>query len=162
MEADQRKMQTLQDLTEMKRQLSEKRDRLLSSLRDIDAKLTGVKTTIALFLEGSRATDETSPRALLLRKLKGMTQAKAIVEIAQYNSGILSAQEAKALMIHAGIMRETRNSTSIVHKLIARSDMFSRVGRGRYRLKTVADEPALTRADKTTLNQLSITSKPIQ
>jgi hypothetical protein len=137
MEHNEIKGQTIQHLTELKRQLFERRERLMRPINELDKQIAGVISTIGLLLDSSRPIDEVSPRTVLLRKLKGMTQPMALVEIAKYNDGALNAQEAKALMIHAGVMRETKNSSSIVHSVIARTGSFVRVGRGKYRLKPV-------------------------
>jgi hypothetical protein len=134
MEPVEAKAQTIQYLTELKRQLTEKRDRLMGPIRELDAKIAGVVSTIATILEGPKPLDE-SPRATLLRRLKGLSQPKALIEIAKYNAGVLNAKEAKTLMITAGIMQETKNSASIVHSTIRRTEAFVRERRGIYRLK---------------------------
>ena len=68
-------------------------------------------------------------------KLRHMTQVQAVIAIAKHNNGIVKAQDAKRLMIRAGVMRETKNSTNITHNVIIRSHAFDRVGPGEYRLK---------------------------
>lgn len=67
--------------------------------------------------------------------LRNMTQVQALVTIAKHNDGLVRAQEAKRLLIKAGVMRETKNSTNIIHAVILRSDKFERVRSGEYRLK---------------------------
>jgi len=135
MENNETKNQTIQYLTALKRQLFERRERLMRPITELDKQIAGVVSTIGLLLDSSRPIDDASPRTVLLQKIKGMTQPMALVEIAKYNDGALNAQEAKALMIHAGIMRQTKNSASIVHSVIARTGRFVRTGRGKYRLK---------------------------
>jgi hypothetical protein len=105
-------------------------------INDLNRQLDAVMLTLGLVLEDQRPIEpDYSPRAALLRKLKGLTQARALIEIASCNGGILNPKEAKALMIHAGIMRETKHSARLVHKVITRSNAFTRTGRGQYRLK---------------------------
>jgi len=68
-------------------------------------------------------------------RLKGLSHSEAVVAIAKYNGGIVRTQEAKRLMIKAGIMSETKNSTNMAHNAINRIDKFERIGPGEYRLK---------------------------
>src|SRR5207244_4260644 len=72
---------------------------------------------------------------LPIGKLRNLTQLQAIVTIANHNGGTVRAQDAKRLMIRAGVMRETRNSTNITHNVIIRSHIFERIGHGEYRLR---------------------------
>lgn len=74
-------------------------------------------------------------------KLKGLSHSEAVVAIAKYNGGIVRTQEAKRLMIKAGIMKDTENSTNMAHNAINRIDKFERIGPGEYRLKS---DPAPT------------------
>lgn len=70
-----------------------------------------------------------------LSRLKGLTHSAAVVAIAKHNGGIVRAQDAKRLMIRAGIMSQTKNSTNMTHNAILRTDKFERVAPGEYRLK---------------------------
>src|SRR5215831_11372827 len=71
-------------------------------------------------------------------KLRGMTHSAAVVAIAKHNGGIVRAQDAKRLMIKAGIMSQTKNSTNMTHNAIIRTDLFERIAPGEYRLKETA------------------------
>jgi hypothetical protein len=75
-----------------------------------------------------------------LPKLRGMTHKEAVVAIAKKNNGIVRSQDAKRLMIRAGIMRETRNSSRMVHNAIKGTNLFDSIGPGEYRLKNPASE----------------------
>ncbi len=68
-------------------------------------------------------------------RLHGLSHRQAVIAIAKHNGGALVAQDAKRLMIEAGIMRETKNSTHMVHNAIINSERFERTGRGTFRLK---------------------------
>jgi hypothetical protein len=68
-------------------------------------------------------------------RLKGLSHAEAAIAIAKSNGGVVRTQEAKHLMIKAGIMSRTKNSTNMAHNAIQRSGMFERVTAGVYRLK---------------------------
>jgi hypothetical protein len=67
--------------------------------------------------------------------LRGMTHKQAAIAIAKHNGGIIHAQSAKHLMIQAGIMRETKNSTRMVHNAIIGSERFDRIAPGTFRLR---------------------------
>jgi hypothetical protein len=68
--------------------------------------------------------------------LRGMTHKQAVIAIAKHSGGIVKAQTAKHLLIQAGVMRQTKNSTRMVHNAIINSDRFERIGPGEFRLKT--------------------------
>jgi len=68
-------------------------------------------------------------------RLKGLSHSDAVIAIAKYNGGIVRTQEAKRLMIKAGIMKQSKNSTNMAHNAINRTDKFERVSPGEYRLK---------------------------
>jgi hypothetical protein len=125
----------IQYLTQMKRDLAAKRDKLVRPLMELDKKLAEVSSVLGMALSGPASEDPESVPGFPLKKLKGLTHVKALLEIAKYNGGTLSAQEAKDIMIRAGVLRQTKNSTHMVHGAIARSEAFERIGRGQYRLK---------------------------
>lgn len=126
--------QTIQFLTALKHELSQKRERLMQPIRDLDRQLTSVTHTLEVILQGPKRADD-SPDNLLLRRIKNLTHVQALIEIAKFSGGVLDAQTAKVLMLRAGIMKLTPNSTHMVHGAIARSEAFVRVARGKYRLK---------------------------
>jgi hypothetical protein len=70
-----------------------------------------------------------------MARLKGLSHEAAVVAIAKYNGGIVRTQDAKRLMIKAGIMSPTKNATNMAHNAIKRSDKFDWVSPGEYRLK---------------------------
>lgn len=77
----------------------------------------------------------TSAGVFGVANLRDMTHKQAAIAIAKHNGGIVKAQEAKRLMIQAGIMRPTKNSTRMVHNAIVSSGRFDRIAPGEYRLK---------------------------
>ena len=70
-----------------------------------------------------------------ISRLRGMTHSDAVIAIAKHNGGTVRAQDAKRLMIKAGIMKETKNSTNMTHNAILRTERFDRIGPGEFRLK---------------------------
>ena len=77
--------------------------------------------------------------------LRGMTQKRAVIAIAKANGGIIRARDAKKLLISQSVMRETKNSTRMVHNAIIGTDRFERIAPGEYRLK-IPTPPSTTPA----------------
>lgn len=130
--------QVLRYLDQHKRDLLAKRESLLKPLQQVDEELAHVTATIMSLQRSVQKSVSPEPvpfSEFPVGKLHGLTQVQALVVIAKSNDGIIRAQEAKRLLIKAGIMRETKNSTNIIHAVIIRSDKFERVGTGVYRLK---------------------------
>ncbi|HET9308796.1 MAG TPA: hypothetical protein VFO46_22465 [Candidatus Sulfotelmatobacter sp.] len=67
--------------------------------------------------------------------LQGMSHRQAVIAIAKHKGGVIKAQDAKQIMIRAGVMKNTKNSTHMVHNAIISSERFDRIGRGEYRLR---------------------------
>jgi hypothetical protein len=94
-------------------------------------------------------------------RLKGLTHEAAVIAIAKYNGGIVRTQEAKRLMIKAGIMSPTKNSTNMAHNAIMRSKKFEKVSPGEYRLKGEPIMPTSTGLENLARSTYSV-SKPVQ
>lgn len=76
---------------------------------------------------------------LPISRIKGLSHSDAVVAIAKFNGGLVRTQDAKRLMIKAGIMSKTKNSTNMAHNAIQRTGKFERVSPGEYRL--LPDKP---------------------
>jgi hypothetical protein len=134
-------------LTDHRKDLLEKRERLMRPLQELDQEIEHVTATLRS-IQKPRELAKPSlavPADFPLGKLRKLTQVQALVVIAKHNDGIIRAQEAKRLLIKAGVMRETKNSTNIIHAVIVRSEKFERVRPGEYRLK----ESETENSDKT-------------
>jgi hypothetical protein len=119
--------------------LREKLEKLRKPIIQAEEDLQHILGTIA-FYQRNRGSDFghiTGEMSLLVQepKLRGMTHSQAVVAIAKQNGGVVRAQDAKRMMIKAGIMRQTKNSTNMTHNAILRTDLFDRVGPGEFRLK---------------------------
>jgi hypothetical protein len=121
-------------LTDHRKDLLEKRERLLRPLQELDQEIEHVTATLRSI---QRMTIEPVKDDFPIGKLRKLTQVQALVVIAKHNKGIVRAQEAKRLLIRAGVMRQTKNSTNIIHAVIIRSEKFEKVRPGEYRLKEV-------------------------
>jgi hypothetical protein len=127
-------------LTEYKKELVEKRARLMLPLQELDQEIEHLTATMRSLQKPKKTENAASPVDFPIGQLRKLTQVQALVVIAKHYNGIIRAQEAKRLLIKAGVMRETKNSTNIIHAVILRSEKFERVRPGEYRLK----EPNLT------------------
>jgi hypothetical protein len=127
--------QTIQYLTQVKRDLSAKREKLLRPVQDVDKEIEHITAALAVILRSGTEDEKGNPLGFPLKKLRGMTQTQALLEIAKYNGGTIKTLEVKPILIGSGIMRSTKNSARMIHGLISRSEAFRRIGRGEYRLK---------------------------
>jgi len=93
------------------------------------------------FLQKSAQRLEPLPEDFPIGKLRKLTQVQDLVVIAKHNNRVVRAKEAKQLLIKAGVLRETKNSTTIIHAAIVRSDKFERISKGEHRLKGHAPLP---------------------
>ena len=121
---------------------------------ELEADLEHIKGTVAFYerkaTEAANAAAELAPLAeslatpdsIPLSRLKSLSHSDAVIAIAKHNGGVVRTQEAKQLMIKAGIMSKTKNSTNMAHNAIKRTGRFERVSPGQYRLKT-KEEPKI-------------------
>lgn len=124
--------------------LRAKANELQEKLEEIRKTLEHIQGVLALYqpapapkislVELENASAETNAD-IPTSRLKGLSHEAAAIAIAKYNGGIVRTQEAKRLMIKAGIMSVTKNSTNMAHNAINRSGKFERISPGEYRLK---------------------------
>jgi hypothetical protein len=131
------KEKVIEHLVEHRRALASKRALLLAPLLEIEKEIEHVSAVITSLQKRSQPVGFTATLSVdfPLSKIRGKTQVEALVAIAKHYDGIVRAQEAKKLLIRASVMRETKNSTNIIHAVIVRSEKFERVKPGEYRLK---------------------------
>jgi len=136
--------QAIRFLTQLKRDKLARRETLLRPLHQLDKEIEGITITLGLVLQGSHVSTSESTN-FPLEKLRGLSHKKAVLVIARQNGGVITAQDAKRIMIQAGVLKEGKNSTHMVHNAIISSEKFDRVGRGEYRLKN--DSPLAQKSD---------------
>jgi hypothetical protein len=134
--------QLIQGLTRLKKELTEKREKLMRPVQELDDDLAGISKTISILLR-SEETEKPEIGGFPLRKLRHMTQTQALIEIAKYNGGTIKSLEVKPILIAAKLMKNTKNAAHMVNGAIARSGAFDRVRRGEYRLKEKSSELAI-------------------
>lgn len=123
------------------KQLLEKRERLMRPVQELDQEIEHVTATVRALQKLSPSyprVEITLVDEFPIAKIRKLTQVQALVQIAKHYGGLIRAQEAKRLLIRAGVMRETKNSTNIIHAVIIRSEKFEKVRPGEYKLKDAA------------------------
>lgn len=128
----------VQILNDHKKKLLERRERLLLPLQQLDQEIEHVAATIRSLQPKPEFQTPISTVMMddfPIGKLRKLTQVQALVAIAKHYGGTFRAQFAKRLLIRAGVMRETKNSTNVIHAVILRSERFERVRPGEYRLR---------------------------
>jgi len=99
---------------------------------EIDQRIAAVETTLALLRQRSGLPEERGPD---ISDLLGKRQLDALVTIAKKKDGCFKVQEAKRLMLRAGLIRNPKNANSILYTLLGRhADKFERVAPGEFRL----------------------------
>lgn len=164
MELDNKEL-AIQVLADHKKALLARRERLVLPLQELDQEIEHITAAMhSLQKPPGPAVSFTATVTVdfPIAKLRKLTQVQALTVIAKHYGGTFKAQEAKRLLIRAGVMRETKNSTNMIHAVILRSDKFERVRPGEYRLKETTDTARLASADKTTLSELFPSQKPLQ
>jgi hypothetical protein len=134
-------------LTVHRKELLEQRDRLAKPVLEIDQEIQYVDGTLRS-LQKNHTVSFPKEELFPIAKLRNLTQVQALVVIAKHNDGIVRAQEAKRLLIKAGVMRQTKNSTNVIHAVIIRSEKFERVRPGEYRLKTDSPDQGIMTGPK--------------
>lgn len=128
-------------IAQMKKHLDETRvqaEALVTQANDIQANIDALERTAKLFRRTHSLAEPIDSRGL-----KGKTQIEALEIIAKKDDGLLRANEAKRLLLEAGLIRTPKNAASIVYTLIKRSDKFDWVSKGVYRLRNY--HPNVTR-----------------
>jgi hypothetical protein len=126
--------EVIEYLAQHKKALQAKRDQMVQG---IEQEIEHISSTISSLQQGSTINEQQirTGGPSLLARLAGMSQTQGLVAIARANNGVIKAQEAKRILIEAGRMTKTKNSTSAIHTLINRSGRFERIAPGTYRLK---------------------------
>lgn len=128
-------------LTEHRKSLLDKREVLARPLQGLDQEIEHVDATLRSIQKMQGTLSFPKEEMFPIAKLRKLTQVQALLVIAKHYGGTFKAQEAKRLLIKAGVMRETKNSTNIIHAVIVRSEKFEKVRPGEYRLKELPPTP---------------------
>ena len=130
------RQQAISYLTQVKREMAAKREQLFRPVQELDKELEHITAALAVLLRhGEKENKQEAKTDFPLSGLRRLTHRQAVVVIARHNGGTLKAQDAKKILIQAGVMSSTKNSTNMTHNAIIQSGQFDRIGRGEYRLK---------------------------
>jgi len=142
----------IEQLKKVAETIRRKNEEAKSILVQGEEDLRNILGTISFYERNSLMLEVSAPKVSLenmtvvgifgASSLRGMSHRQAVITIAKHNGGIVRTQEAKRLMITAGVMRDTKNATHMVHNAIISSERFVRIGRGEYRLRVPAPVPA--------------------
>jgi hypothetical protein len=163
MPAKELKEITLEYLAEHKKELLSRRERLMLPIQELEQEIEHIAATIRLLQKPPKpavGVTATVSFDFPIGKLRKLTQVQALTVIAKHYGGTFKAQEAKRLLIKAGVMRETKNSTNIIHAVIVRSGKFEKVKPGEYRLKATRINAELEEFAKR--EGLPFNEKPVQ
>jgi len=157
-------------LIEHRKDLLEKRERMYKPLQELDQEIEHVDATLRSIQKPGPAVRFTATLTVdfPIAKLRKLTQVQALTVIAKHYGGTFKAQEAKRLLIKAGVMRETKNSTNTIHAVIRRSEKFDPVRPGEYRLKEARNLAAGNGSAQADMSDyakragLSVGEKPVQ
>jgi hypothetical protein len=128
--------QTIQRLTQKKRELTEKIEKLMRPIQETQKEIAALTLSISILLRDENpSVSTTEVSGFPLRKIRNMTQTQAVMEIAKYNGGTIKSLDIKPILIAAKLMKNSKNAAHMVNGIITRSEAFDRVRRGEYRLK---------------------------
>ncbi|MGB9074552.1 MAG: hypothetical protein WCC22_18095, partial [Terriglobales bacterium] len=129
----------------------------------IEKKLEHITAALAVLLEqpNKEVVSQAGTDDFPMAKLRKMSQRQAVVALARHNGGTIKAQDAKRIMIRAGVMSDTKNSTNMTHNAILQSGEFDRIGRGEFRLKAGTVTPMSSELENVVRMSYS-TVKPVQ
>ena len=125
----------IQYLTHKKKELTDKREKLMRPIQELDHEIASLFKSISLLLREETPTTSAEVGGFPLRKIRNMTQTQALIEIAKFNGGTIKSLEVKPILIAAKLMKNSKNASHMVNGVITRSEAFLRIGRGEYRLK---------------------------
>jgi len=133
------KQQAIQYLTLKKKELTEKRDKLMRPIAELEKEIAALTYAVAIVFREEAPTPSAEVSGFPLRNIRNMTQVQALLEIAKYNGGVIKSIDVKSILVAAKLMKNTKNASGMVNGIIARSEAFERIGRGEYRLKDFKD-----------------------
>src|SRR3990167_5287983 len=103
-------------------------DKFLARSHELEAEIEALEAAARIYREEHSITE-----AIESKSPKGKTQIQALLTIARASNGIFKANEAKRVMIEAGLISNPKNAASIVYTLIKNHEhLFEKVEPGVY------------------------------
>jgi len=132
--------QLKRDEQKIRRKIEQLRSSIEKELSAAENDLGVLVAAIAFYERGKGDANQVVPLNVAREsegpKLRGMTHKQAVVAIAKQNNGFIRSLDAKKLMIRAGIMKDTRNASRMVHNAIKGTHLFEPISPGKFRLKS--------------------------
>jgi hypothetical protein len=112
------------------------------SLADLDREIEAVNTTLRLLRKSgatlpqdTECSESNEQSDFPVEQLQGKTQLEALAFLASANTDhLVSVKAAKALLIKAGLLKDSKNALAMLYTVIARSGKFEKAEPGKYRL----------------------------
>jgi hypothetical protein len=128
------KRESHKELESLKKHWGEEAAKLRDRLKQAEERVAALALTIQLLDNSPSTTAEDNP---YIKEFKGMTQVAALVKIARDNgTNRFKLQDAKKLLLEAGLIRSKKNASTILFTTIQRSGRFRRVAPGEYEVIT--------------------------
>ena len=102
--------------------------------KQLEDDLRHIRAVIKLYAAETEEDVESTP-IIPLESLRGLTQIKALVQVARASGGRFRIKDARDLLVKAGLINSPKgNAANILFNAINRSEKFRRVGHGEYEL----------------------------
>lgn len=127
---------TLEELDSQARELDAKREQIRGTIRHLEeARKTATKRAEVSLSSVPNLESEETEKPFPYHKIKNLSQPRAMVVIARHFDGILRTRNLAQILVAAGVMRKTKNTSAMASRLLRTSDRFERISEGLYRLK---------------------------
>ncbi len=121
-----------EELEHIRKELAEEAEQLRSKLKVIEGRAIAVALAIEVWKSSKGTKVAADP---YLREFKGMTQVQGLIKIAKDNgNNRFRLQDAKKILLEAGLVKSKKNASVILYTAIQRSEKFKRVAPGEYEL----------------------------
>ena len=131
---------TMELLKHLKSKKETMQARHAAELSEIDKEIEAVSITVRLLREAASASEnpvEEIRPTIVPANLDGMSTREACIEIARLNQGFVRIGDAKKALVSAGILKESKNTWSIIYTTLQRSKEFEKAqASGAFKLLT--------------------------
>lgn len=125
--------EAIDQLSEVLAELRQEHERVFDHVAHLEQEIGAIEAAIRVLKQRrpGEAANTVDPS-----ELHGKTQIEALVTIAKRGNGEFKVNEARRLLLQAGLIRNPKNASTIVNNVIKRSDRFDRVKTGVYKLQS--------------------------
>lgn len=104
----------------------EQRKRLQAIRDDADADLAALDRVLAMLRRASREKPAHHILALKPEEIAGLSVIEAAIRIAEKHDGVLASTPARELMVAAGVLEDTRASSTVLYTALNGDDRFEK------------------------------------